>query len=175
MATQTKKKKRKKLVMSFHVPLIMTMRKIDTTALYLDVHQDSDDRLRTNLYDKRGDFKFSYRQQSMYILQHSSSTCTLEYIHISIFICPVFQSPFNICPMMISFQYLCHDDEQHTWCHLVVQEYSCPPHHLTSHLVLVWFKFLNLKFIVWYFVHHYFVIIVLSVHLIAMCKIGCVG
>ena len=50
------RQQRKKLVMSFHVPLIM--RKIDTTALYLDVHQDSEDRLRTNIYDKRGDFNF---------------------------------------------------------------------------------------------------------------------
>jgi hypothetical protein len=69
-------------------------------------------------------FQFSYWQQSIYILQHSSSTCTLEYIYIyssSYVLSFILLS--NTCPMM-------------TWAThrmpLVVQQSSCPPHHLTS-------------------------------------------
>jgi hypothetical protein len=50
----------------------------DRSAPYLDLHLEmySEGRLRTKLYDKKRLFQFSYCKLSIYMWQHSSSTCT---------------------------------------------------------------------------------------------------
>ena len=103
------RQQRQKLVMSFHVPLIMAMRKIDTTALYLDVHQDSEYRLRTNIYDKRGDFNFPIgNSPSIYCNIQAVPALLSIYIYIHL----------HMSCLSFSFQIVVpwwH--EQHTGCH----------------------------------------------------------
>ena len=50
----------------------------DRSAPYLDLHLEmySEGWLRTKLYDKKRVFQFSHCKLSIYMWQHSSSTCT---------------------------------------------------------------------------------------------------